>query len=293
MLEKGVIQPSNSPWASPLVLVRKKDGTVRFCVDYRKLNAATRKDAYPIPRVDETLEMLAGSHFFTSLDLLSGYWQVQIHPDDKEKTAIATPEGLFEFNVMPFGLCNAPATFQRLMDCVLAGLHWETCLVYLDDVIIIGRSFEDHLCNLRNVFQRLREAGLKLKPTKCTLCREEVKFLGHVVSRDGIATDPSKVESVRTWPTPTQRKEVQQFLGLCNYYRRFIRNFATIAKPLHRLTEKTCKFQWTTECEDAFTTLKSTLATAPVQAFPDANAPIILDTNASDVGVRSSVSSTG
>ena len=171
------------------------------------------------------------------------------------------------------------------MDCVLAGLHWETCLVYLDDVIIIGRSFEDHLCNLRNVFQRLREAGLKLKPTKCTLCREEVKFLGHVVSCDGIATDPSKVESVRTWPTPTQRKEVQQFLGLCNYYHRFIWNFATIAKPLHRLTEKTCKFQWTTECKDAFTTLKSTLATAPVLAFPDANALIILDTDASDVGV--------
>jgi hypothetical protein len=273
------------PWASPLVLVKKKNDTVWFCVDYRKLNVTTRKDVYPIPRVDETLDTLAGSHFFTTLDLLSGYWQVQVHPDDKEKTAVTTPEGLFEFNVMPFGLCNAPATFQRLMDCVLAGLHWETCLVYLDDVIIIGKSFEDHLHNLHHVFQRFREAGLKLKPTKCTFCQPEVSFLGHVVSRTGIATDPSKVESIRKWPAPTQRKEVQQFLGLCNYYRRFIQNFATIAKPLYRLTEKTCEFQWSVDCENAFATLKARLATAPVLAFPDTKAPFILDTDASDTGV--------
>ena len=285
MLNKGVIQPSTSPWASPLVLVRKKDGSIRFCADYRKLNAVTRKDAYPLPRIDETLDTLSGSVLFTTLDLLSGYWQVQVHPHDKEKTTVCTPEGLFEFNVMPFGLCNAPATFQRLMDCVLAGLHWETCLVYLDDVIILGKTFDEHLVNLHGVFQRLHDAGLKLKPSKCNLCQNQVKFLGHVVSGNGVAADPSKVESIKTWPTPSQCKEVQQFLGLCNYYRRFIRNFATIAKPLHRLTEKAHNFEWTRECEEAFGELKSALTTAPILSFPVVDAPFILDTDASNVGI--------
>ena len=161
-----------------------------------------------------------------------------MQPEDREKTAVCTPDGLFEFNVMPrpFGLCNAPATFQRLMDCVLAGLHWQSCLVYLDDIIILGRSFSEHLHNLRDVFDRFREAGLKLKPSKCTFGQKEVAFLGHIVSDTGVATDPVKVAAITNWPTPRNRKEVQQFLGLGNYYRRFIKDFATIAKPLHRLT---------------------------------------------------------
>ena len=164
---------------------------MRYCVDYRQLNSVTRKDAYPIPRIDETLDTLAGSCIFTTLDLLSGYWQVEVQPEDREKTAVCTPDGLFEFNVMPFGLCNAPATFQRLMDCVLAGLHWQSCLVYLDDVIILGRSFSEHLHNLRDVFDRFREAGLKLKPSKCTFGQKEVAFLGHIVLDKGVATDPA------------------------------------------------------------------------------------------------------
>jgi hypothetical protein len=285
MSQRGVIQPSTSPWASPLVLVKKKDGSIHFCVGYRKLNTITRKDAYPIPRIDETLDTLSGSCVFTTLDLLSGYWQVEMHPEDKEKTAVCTPEGLFEFNVMPFGLCNAPATFQRLMDCVLAGLHWETCLVYLDDVIVLGKSFEDHLRNLQGVFQRLREAGLKLKTSKCNLCQEKVSFLGHIVSQKGISTDPSKIEAITKWPTPTECREVQQFLGLCNYYRRFIRNFATIAKPLHRLTEKTREFRWTADCEEAFQSLKTKLSTAPILAFPHPGVPFIVDADASNVGI--------
>ena len=202
MLQKGIIRPSSSPWASPLVLVRKKDGSMRFCVDYRQLNSVTRKDAYPIPRIDETLDTLSGSCIFTTLDLLSGYWQVEVRPEDREKTAVCTSERLFEFNVMPFGLCNAPATFQRLMDCVLAGLHWQSCLVYLDDVLILGRSFSEHLHNLRDVFDRLREAGLKLKPSKCTFGQKEVAFLGHIVSDQGIAPDPAKVAAITNWPTP-------------------------------------------------------------------------------------------
>ena len=233
MLAKGIISPSKSPWASPIVLVKKKDGSTRFCVDYRKVNTITRKDAYPLPRVDDTLDTLTGSVWFSTIDLKSGYWQVAVEPKDREKTAFCTQEGLFEFNVIPFGLCNAPATFQRLMDCVLAGLQWSNCLVYIDDVIIMGKSFEDHLHNLQQVFDRLHSAGLKLHPAKCHFLQHKVCFLGHIVSADGVAPDPEKTQKVKEWPTPTSPKEIQQFLGLANYYRRFIRDFATIAKPLH------------------------------------------------------------
>ena len=160
MLARKVIQPSTSPWASSVVLVKKKDGSTRLCIDYRKINAITHKDAYPLPRIDDTLDTLSGAQWFSTVDLLSGYWQVEVAEEDKLKTAFATREGLYEFNVMPFGLCNAPATFQRLMDLVLAGVQWMQCLVYLDDVIIIGRDFEEHLYNLSTVLQKLREAGL-------------------------------------------------------------------------------------------------------------------------------------
>lgn len=285
MLHKNVIQPSSSPWASPVVLVQKKDGSTRFCVDYRKVNAITRKDAYPLPRVDDTLDTLSGAQWFSTLDLISGYWQVEMDPTDIEKTAFCTHEGLFEFQVMPFGLCNAPATFQRLMDMVLAGIKWKNCLVYLDDIIVIGKTFREHLANLKEVFQRLREAGLRLKPNKCHFCSPQVEFLGHIVSRDGVHTDPRKTAKVAEWPKPTNKKEVQQFLGLANYYRRFVKDFSSIAKPLHRLTEKTAKFEWTTECQAAFEDLRHRLVTAPVLAFPDYSRPFLLDTDASGTGI--------
>ena len=285
MLRKGVIQPSASPWASPIVLVRKKDGSTRFCVDYRKVNSVTRKDAYPLPRIDDTLDTLAGSQLFSTLDLISGYWQVEVDSKDREKTAFCTPLGFFEFRVMPFGLCNAPATFQRLMDLVLAGLQWTSCLVYLDDVIIVGKTFEEHLLHLREVLIRLREAGLKLQPSKCSFCQKKVAFLGHIVSDKGVATDPAKTAQVAKWPTPSSQKEVQQFLGLASYYRRFVKDFATIAKPLHRLTEKTMDFKWTSECQSAFEELRRNLTAAPILAFPDFEKPFILDTDASDFGV--------
>ena len=285
MLEKGVVERSISPWASPIVLVRKRDGTMRFCVDYRKVNSITCKDAYPLPRIDATLDTLAGSQWFSTLYLLSDYWQVEVEETDREKTAFCTTEGLFQFRVMPFGLCNAPATFQRLMDLVLAGLQWSRCLVYIDDVIIVGKSFQEHLRNLQEVLQRLREAGLKLKPSKCIFFQSSVKYLGHVVSREGVMADPDKVRKVATWPVPTSTKETQSFLGFASYYRRFIRDFAEIAKPLHRLTEKTAPFNWTVECQAAFQELRQRLTSAPILAHPDFSQQFILDTDASDIGM--------
>ena len=192
MLKLGVVEPLSSPWASPIVLVRKKDGSFCFCVDNCKLNEVTHKDAYPLPRIDDTLNTLSGSMWFSTIDLLSGYWQVEVAEEDCPETAFCTFESLFEFKVMPFGLTNAPATFQHLMDLVLAELQWSKCLVYLDDVIILGETFPEHLANLGLVFQRLHTAGLKLQPKKFDFLKHKVTYLGHVVSDQGVATDPSK-----------------------------------------------------------------------------------------------------
>eukprot|EP00731_Ephydatia_muelleri_P014390 Em0008g110a len=285
MLDNGIVEPSEGPWSSPIVLAKKKDGTLRFCVDYRKVNTITKRDAYPLPRIDDTLGTLGGSKFFTTMDLASRYWQVEMAPEDRPKTAFSTPEGLYQFRVMPFGLCNAPATFQRLMDRVLGTLKWSSCLVYFDDIIVVGSSFGDHLRHITSVLMKLREAGLKLKPTKCKFFQKQVAFLGHIVSACGIATDPAKTEVIAKWPTPQSRKEVQQFLGLANYYRRFIKNFGTIAKPLHRLTEKNITFQWTDTCQQAFDNLRKCLMTSPILAHPDWSKSFILDTDASDCGI--------
>ena len=249
MLERKVIQPSNSPWSSPIVLARKKDGTTRFCIDYRKLNDVTIKDAYPLPLIQESLDHLSGAKWFSTLDLCSGYWQVAVEPSDRPKTAFATRRGLYEFSVMPFGLCNAPATFQRLMESVLRGLQFETCLVYLDDIIVVGKTFEEMIKNLSQVFDRLAEAGLKLKAKKCNLFASEVEYLGHVITEAGVATSKDKTQAIENWPVPRNVTEVRSFLGLCSYYRRFVPSFASLADPLHKLTKKGNSFKWTEDCQ--------------------------------------------
>ena len=215
----------------------------------------------------------------------SGYWQVALHPEDKEKTAFSTGQGLWQFTVMPFGLCNAPATFERLMESVLRGLTYEACLVYLDDVVVISRTFQEQLDNLRKVFQRLREAHLKLNPEKCHLFQKEVRYLGHIVSPSGVTTDPEKLEAVKSWPRPNDKHQLRSFLGLCTYYRRFISGFADIAKPLTRLTEEKRIFEWSPETENGFLALKEALCTAPVLGYPRPGEKFIVDTDASNVGI--------
>ena len=285
MLERDVIEPSVSPWSAGVVLAKKKDGTTRFCVDYWKLNELTVKDAYPLPRIDDSLDHLSGAQWFSTLDLCSGYWQVELEPEDKPKTAFATKRGLYQFRVMPFGLCNAPATFERLMETVLSGLQWDICLIYHDDIIVIAKSFDEMLQNLETVFNRLSSAGLKLKAKKCHIFAEQVEFLGHIISTEGIATDPKKVEIVKEWKEPSNITEVRSFVGLCSYYRRYIKGFASIVKPLNKLTEKKQKFVWTEDCQAAFETLKSKLTQAPILSFPNFDEPFILDTDASNTAI--------
>ncbi|ROT85243.1 hypothetical protein C7M84_019236 [Penaeus vannamei] len=251
MAKAGIIERSNSPWCSPVVLVTKKDGSKRFCVDYRALNAVTVIDAYPLSRIDDTLDALS--------------------------------KGLWHFNVMPFGLWNAPGCFELLMEQVLEGLQWNVALVYLDDVLVFGNTFEEELEYLTEVLCRFKAATLKLSPKKCTLFHTEVPFLGHVVGRQGVRT--LKVSAVESWPVPRTVAVLRSFLGLCTYYRRFVQGFATIAAPLHQLTRKGASFVWDKACHQAFVALKQALVEAPVLPYPDPSLPYILDTAASQEGV--------
>lgn len=290
---RQLIEPTTGPWGSPVVLVRKKDGKWRFCVDYRQLNAATETDAHPLPRIDESLEALNGNKIFSTLDLCSGYWQVPLSEDAQEKAAFVTRDGLWRWKVLPFGLTSAPATFQRLMENVLRGLHWRTLLLYLDDVIVMSPDMDTHLERLEEVFIRFRAAGLKLKPQKCSLLRKQVSYLGHVVSGEGVSTDPEKVKAIEQWETPKCRRQVEAFLGTTGYYRKFVPDFATRAKPLSRLTMKNAGWTWGEEEQGAFDYLRGALVSAPVLRYPDPSRPFILDCDASKTGVGAVLAQTG
>ena len=287
MLRDGVIEPSDSPWCSPVVLARKKDGSFRFCVDMRAVNSVTKGLAHPLPRIDDALDSLAGARWYTTLDMATGYWQVEIAPEDREKTAFTTGRGLHQFRVMAMGLKNAGGTFQRLMELVLAGLDTRTCLVYLDDIILFNKTEHEHLATLKDVFERIRGAGLKLKPQKCHLAKSEVTFLGHSVSEAGVKPDPRNIDKVLTWPEPADDSEMNSFLGLCGYYANFIEGYAEISRPLRNAALTPGKLVWTAEMRQAFTQLKSILASPPVLSLPRFRGTFVLYTDACNTTVGS------
>ena len=283
MKDQNIIVDSDSPWSSPPVLVRKKDGSIRFCIDYRKLNAVTVADKYPLPRIDDVLDELSQGRFFSVIDLKAGYWQIPMRQQDAPKTAFQTIDGHYHFTVMPFGLKNAPATFQRMMDVVLSGLKWKGLMVYMDDIVLYSKTAEEHLYVLEGVLQRLAKAGLKINPKKTSLVAREVSYLGHVVSAQGIRPNPEKVRAVMILKPPSNVKEVRMFLGLVGYYRRFIQAFAAIAEPLYKLTRAGVPFEWGHVQQTAFDLLKKELCESPVLAYPRRDRQNIVDCDASDV----------
>jgi len=302
MLAAGAIRESESPYSSNVVLVRKKDNSLRFCLDYRILNSKTRKDAYMLPRFDDTVDTLAGSKFFSKLDLRSGYWQVEMEEESKDKTAFSVGNlGFYECERLSFGLCNAPATFQRLMEKCMGELHLRECLIFIDDVLIFSKTFEEHIKRLEAVFGRLEQHNLKLKPSKCEFFKTSVVYLGHVVSQEGIATDPEKTAAVKNWQPPNNVKELRQFLGFSGYYRRFVQDYSSLAQPLNALLEGHCthkpkkkkgnsskkptEWVWGDAQQLAFDALKDKLTNPPVLAYADYSLPFTIHTDASGKGL--------
>lgn len=307
LLEAGVIRESESPFSSPIVVVRKRNGAVRLCIDYRKLNLQTVKDAYALPNLEESFSALTGSKWFSVLDLKSGYYQIEMDEADKAKTAFVTPLGFWEWNRMPQGITNAPSTFQRLMEKCMGDLHLKEVLVFLDDIIIFSSTLDEHEKRLLRVLSRLKEFGLKLSPEKCKFFQSSVRYLGHIVSEKGVETDPEKISSLKSWPVPRNLKELRSFLGFAGYYRRFIKDYASIVKPLNTLTrgyapvrrsttkknpsssyldpKQSFGDRWTKDCQTAFTSVIAKLTSAPVLGFADPKVPYILHTDASTIGL--------
>ncbi len=278
MLEFGVIEPTHSSYNSPLVPVIKKSGEVRLCLDFRALNKKIHVDRYPLPNIDEILAQLGKSKFFTSLDLRSGYWQIPLEPESREKTAFIAAGGHYHFKVLPFGLVDAPAAFQRIVNETLKQEIGSICHCYLDDIVVMGKTFEEHINNVERVVEKLGEANLTIRTDKSKFCHESLDFLGHVVTKEGIRPQPQKIECIQKMGQPVTVRDVLSFLGLCGYYRRYIADYSKIAAPLHQLTggkrgtsrknDKT-KIVWNEEAEMAFTTLKTKLTSDIVLSYPN------------------------
>jgi len=285
LLAQGLIHRSDSTYASPVVLVKKKNGSTRLCVDYRALNQLTEPNNFPLPRIDTILDSLTGKRWFATLDLQSGYWQIPIKEEDKTKTAFVTQDGLFEWQRMPFGLKNAPASFMKVMNFVMGRVDPMIALAYLDDVIIGGATFEELLKNIDVVLNEFMKAKMKFGVAKCKLFQKRVEFLGHVLTEDGIAVNPEKIKTVKEWVVPKNRKDVRSFLGFCNYYRRFVPSFSELAVGLTCLVSDYVVWTWGEAQEKSFQALKNALADTIILAYPDPQAHMILDTDASDFGI--------
>ena len=284
LLSNGLITQSTSPFASPVLLVQKKDGTWRFSVNYRKLNSLTIKNRFPLPIIEEILDELAGTKFFTKLDMTAGYHQIRMAESDEFKTAFKTHHGHFQFKVMPFGLTNAPATFQCVMNEILQPFLRKFVLVFLDDILIYSPSMTSHLTHLRAVLQQLRKHQIYLKSSKCSFAQTQIDYLGHVISQEGVSTDSSKTDAMLSWPQPTTITELRGFLGLTGYYKCFVQNYGIIAKPLTQLLKKK-QFQWTAAATEAFQALKQAMSQTPVLILPDFSLPFVVETDACAHGV--------
>ena len=280
----GVVEESNSAFASPVVLIPKPDNSIRFCVDYRRLNDITLPDAFPLPRIEDLIDKIGNARFLTKIDLSRGYWQVPMEEESIPKTAFVTPQGQYQWKFMPFGLRNAPGTFQRLVKNVLQKLESFTG-AYLDDIIIFSDSWEKHLNHISQVFGRIRNAVLTLKKSKCVFATAEVDYLGHTVGRGKVAPRLAKVETILRFERPKDRKQLRSFLGVAGYFRRFIPHFAQIAACLTNILRKGSKFLWTAEADSAFIDLKSRLASKPILMPPDFSKPFAIAVDASDLAI--------
>ena len=283
LLAKGFIQPSQSPFGAPILFVQKKDGTLRMCIDYRALNALTVRNRYPLPNIADLLDRFSGATVFSSLDLASGYHQIRINEEDVPKTAFTTPFGHYEFKVLSFGLTNAPATFQAVMNQMFGHLH-NFCVVYLDDILIFSKTPEEHEQHLETILQILEREGLYAKLKKCDFNKPELLYLGHIIGRDGIKVDPAKISCIADWPVPANVHDLRSFLGLANYFRRFVKAYSIMAAPMTKLTGKNAKWEWTEECQQAFDRLKHNLVHSPVLISPDTSQPFEVVTDACCTG---------
>lgn len=286
MLELGIIEVSCSEWCSPIVLVPKKDGSLRFCIDFRYLNAVSSFDPYPMPRVDDLVEKVGRAQYITTLDLSKGYWQLALAPEARELTTFKTPFRMYHFKVMPFGLHGAPATFQRLIDHVLRDVG-DFSAAYLDDVVVFSQSWEEHKFHLQQVLQRIRAAGLTINPHKCAVAQREVAYLGYVIGFGKIKPQLGKVEAIHSFPVPTTKRKVRSFLGLVGWYRKFVPHFPDRSVVLNDLTKASApsKVRWTEECDRAFKDLKDAICAHSVLHSPDFDKPFTLQTDASGVGL--------